>query len=271
MKKIIGLCLFAIIVSGCHQKENPHTILVGTIAGPETKLMHTAQTVALHRFGLHVIIKTFSDYIQPNQALYDGDIDANVFQHQAYLNVQNSTRHYNLVAVGKTFLFPMGIYSHHRINLSHLPHGTTIAIPNDPSNQTRALLLLQHNKLISLTHTHSANITIKDIKTNPNALRISTLQAALLPRALDDVDLAVINTTYALPAGLKPQQSLAHETIHSPYTNLIVTTSSLKNAKKIQQLVKAFQSTSVLETAHQLFGQSAIAGFHVHKNTVKTL
>jgi D-methionine transport system substrate-binding protein len=264
MKKYIYLCLISFILLGCHPKENAHTVTVGTIAGPETELMQVAQKVALKRFGLTVVIKTFNDYIQPNQALHNGDIDANSFQHQPYLDAQNSARHYGLVSVGKTFLFPMGIYSHHHFNLKNLPRGTTVAIPNDPSNEARALLLLQQEKLITLRRDHSVNATINDIIKNPDALHITTLNAALLPRALDDVSLAVINTTYALPAGLNPQQSLAHENTSSPYTNIIVTTRALKNSSKIQQLIQAFHSKSVLNKAKQLFHNNAIAGFSIH-------
>jgi len=254
------ILILCINLAACHKPEAANVIRVGTIAGPETQLMQAAKKVALQRFGLHVKIVTFNDYIQPNSALVDGDIDANSFQHLPYLEAQNKAHDWHLVAVAKTFLYPMAIYSNKYTRLQKLPHGGKIALPNDPSNETRALLLLQQQHVITLRHGQT-ELTPDAITNNPKRLTFETFDAAFLPRTLDDVDAAIINTTYAQPAGLKASQALARENTHSRYTNVIATTQTLAASKKIQELVKAFQSAPVLAKAKSLFGNNAIAGF----------
>ena len=264
MKKVALITLListiSLSLSACHHQESADEVSVGTIAGPESQLMQVAKQVALKRYELQVKIVTFNDYVQPNQALIDGDIDANSFQHRPYLQAQNRARGWQLVSVGKTFLYPMAIYSNKYKRLNQLPQQATIALPNDPSNETRALLLLEQQQLIHLRR-HTNNITPNDISDNPKALEFKTFSAAFLPRTLDDVDAAIINTTFAKPAGLNPQQSLAHENSTSAYTNVIVTTRKLQRSTKIQELVKAFQSPAVLQKAQEIFGKNAIAGF----------
>lgn len=266
MKKIIYVLLtvlFTLTLSSCSHKENAHTIRVGTIAGPETKLMQVAKKIALKKFGLHVKIITFTDYTIPNQALAEGQIDANAFQHYPFLLSQIQTHHYHLVSVGDTFLYPMGLYSQQLKQLSDLKNGAKIAIPNDPSNEARALLLLQKAGLIILKPNVSIDATTHDIVSNPRDLKIISLDAAQIPRALQDVSLAAINTNYAIPAGLSPSKALFEEKTDSPYMNLIVARAVDKNTKKIKELVEAYQSKPVELEAKKLFGDAAIAGFKV--------
>lgn len=264
MKKI-ALLLVALITLGltaCSHREKANQVSVGTIAGPETKLMQIAKQVALKEFGLHVKIITFTDYATPNAALAEGEIDANAFQHYPFLLSQIKARGYDLVPVGDTFLYPMGLYSQKIKQLSDLPLNATIAIPNDPSNEARALLLLQKAQLITLKPAVGIQATIQDIASNPKKLHIVTLDAAQIPRAMQDVFLAAINTNYAKPAGLSPtKDALFLEKTDSPYMNLIVARAADKNEKKIKELVKAYQSAPVAQAAKKLFGDDAIAGF----------
>ncbi|PIZ04548.1 MAG: hypothetical protein COY58_03600 [Gammaproteobacteria bacterium CG_4_10_14_0_8_um_filter_38_16] len=266
MKKttLILLMACAFLLSACSHKEKANEVRVGTIAGPETKLMSVAKKVALKKFGLHVKIITFTDYALPNQALEEGDIDANAFQHYPFLLSQMKAHHYAFAPVGNTFLYPMGLYSKKIKSLSELKPGSEIAIPNDPSNEARALLLLQKAGLITLQPKATINATIQDIASNPNHYKVVSLDAAQLPRVLQDVTVAAINTNYAVPAGLSPaKNALFAEKTDSPYVNLIVARAVDKNEKKIQELVAAYQSEPVVLEAKKLFGDSAVPGFTV--------
>lgn len=268
MKKrfLILLITVSTLLVGCSHshKRNPNLVRVGTIAGPETELMEVAKKVALQKFGLHVKIIAFTSYTMPNQALEEGDIDVNAFQHNPYLLSQIKAHGYAFTSVGKTFLYPMGLYSKMVKNLSNLRVGAEIAIPNDPSNEARALLLLQKAGLITLKSNATINATIEDVASNPKKFKLVALDAAQLPRVLEDVALAAINTNYAIPAGLSPSKdALFAEKIDSPYMNLFVARSADKNLKKINELVEAYQSAPVVQKAKQLFGDNAIPGFEI--------
>lgn len=267
MKKIISILLMTAIfgLTGCSHKEKANAIRVGAMAGPESKLVSVAKQVAEKEFGLHVHIVTFTDYSTPNQALSDGSIDANAFQHLPFLLAQIKAHHYDLAPVGDTFLYPMALYSKTIKKLSDLHPGAKIAIPNDPSNEARALLLLQKAGLITLKSNANINATTADITKNPNHYHLISLDAAQLPRALTDVSLAAINTNYAIPAGLSPSKNaLFEEKTDSPYVNIIVARAADKNEKKIKEFVEAFQSAPVIAEANKLFGDGAIAGFTLH-------
>lgn len=275
LKKVfcILLSLVCLGLTACgSDKNDPNTVIVGTIAGPETTLMQVAKEVAKKRYGLKVKIVTFSDYNTPNVALSDGSLDANAFQHMPYLDEQNKQHGYNLVSVGKTFLYPMAIYSNHLKKLSDIKNGSKVAIPNDPSNEARALLLLQKAGLITLRKGAGLNATPIDISSNPKKLQFIALDAAELPRALQSVAIAVINTNYAIPAGLSPSKDgLFEEGTDSPYTDIIAARADNAHSKKIRELVAAYQSQAVVDKAKQIFGDGAIPGFRVSvKAPVKT-
>ena len=268
MKKLFTLLLTVIstlTLTACsHHKEAANVVKVGTIAGPETTLMEVAKKVALKEFGLHVKIVTFTDYNTPNEALEDGEIDVNAFQHYPFLLSQIKSRGYSLVPVGDTFLYPMGLYSKKIHKLSELKPGDQIAIPNDPSNEARALLLLQKADLITLKPKATINATTQDIESNPHHYKIISMDAAQLPRVLEDVSLAAINTNYSIPAGLSPSKdALFAEQTDSPYMNIFVARAVDKNKLKIKELVEAYQSEPVLQKANAIFGDGAIAGFKV--------
>lgn len=266
MKKLLLsalLCLATITFGlfGCTEKSAPadqHIIKVGTIAGPETELMETAKAEAKKQ-GLNVIIVPFSDYAMPNAALADGSIDANMFQHEPYLEATIRAKGYQIVSVGRTFIYPMGLYSTKFNNLNTFNANSTVAIPNDPSNEARALLLLVEARLIALKPGVDTTATLSDITQNPYHLKFREIDAAQLPRVLPDVDLAAINTNYAILAGLTPSKdALFLELPDSPYANILVVRIADVNDPRVKQLLEALHSKAVLDRAGVIFKNQAI-------------
>lgn len=264
MRKIIVPILGLLTVAGllgCQPKKTD-TITVGAIDGPDVQLLETAAEVAKQRYGLNVKIVSFSDYNTPNSALNDGSIDANMFQHQPFLDEQIKNRGYQLKAIGKTYIFPMGIYSRKITDIAQVKDGDLVAIPSDPSNEARALLLLQNAHLITLRPGATENATIADIADNPKHLKIVELEAPQLPRSLDDVTLAAINSNFAVSVGLSPvKDSLFREGPDSPYANIVVVRVKDENDPRFRQLVEALQSQEVQDKAKQLFGDNVIPAF----------
>ncbi len=254
--RILSLFILLFSLVACN-KPAPNTLAIGTIAGPETDLVEVARDVAQRQYGLTIKIVEFNDYNLPNEALQDGSLDANVYQHLPYLQAASKAHHYDLEAIGKTFVYPTGIYSKKIKSLAQLPNDAVIAIPNDPSNEARALLLLQKAGLIGLKNAQAT--TVADINSNPNHLIIKELDAAQLPRVLDDVDAAVINTTFAIPAGLNPMRDAFFiEGKDSPYANLIVIRRNSPKKPQLEEFVKALNSQEVKDKAKELFGDAAI-------------
>lgn len=254
--RLITTALLALSLIACN-KPSPNTLTIGTISGPETDLVDVAKEVAQNKYGLTIKIVEFNDYNLPNEALQDGSLDANVYQHLPYLKAAMAAHGYDLEVLGKTFIYPAGLYSGKHKSLKKLPEGAVIAVPNDPSNEARALLLLQKADLITLKKTDQP--TIADIATNPGKIVIKELDAAQLPRVLGDVDAAVINTNFAVPAGLSPvRDALIHEGKNSPYANLIVIKRNSEKKPQLEQFEKAFQSKEVTDKAKTLFGDAAI-------------
>lgn len=257
--KTILLTSCFLFLAACHSSEDKNVIKVGTIAGPETQLMEVAKDVAKQKYGLDIKIVEFTDYLEPNIALNDGSIQANVFQHQPYLDQQTQDKRYHLVAIGKTFVYPMGIYSDKIKKIDQIKSESIVAIPNDPSNEGRALLLLQKAGVIQLKKDAGLYTTPIDIESNPKQLKFKELDAAQLARALPDVEIAVINTNYAIPAGLSPtKDAIFHEQKDSPYANIIVVRQDEINDPRMKQLVAAIQSDAVLKAAKDIFKDQAI-------------
>ena len=265
MKKSLTVLLLSIVtvlaLTACSKKNKKSSIIIGAMRGPELQLVETAASVAEHRYGLHVSVVGFSDYSLPNRALSDGSIAMNVFQHKPFLDEQMKTRGYRFAILGKAFVYPMALYSDSIKNLSQLPLKAKVAIPSDPSNEARALLLFQKAGLITLNKEAGVNATPMDIVANPKLLQFIAIQAAQLPRALKDVTLAAITNTYAVSAGLSLKNAIFSEGAHSPYANLWVVRRADKNNKQLQQIVRAFQSPEVKQEARKLFGQGAIAAW----------
>jgi D-methionine transport system substrate-binding protein len=247
-------------VTGCksQQATNPEkTIKVGVTAGPHAEIMEVVKKVAAKE-GLKIEIVEFNDYMQPNIALNQGDIDANSYQHQPWLDNQIKDRHYELVSIAKTIIFPMGIYSKKIKSIADIKEGATLAIPNDPTNGSRALAILEKNGLLKLNPNAGLKATAADIIENPKKLNIKELDAAQIPRSLDDVDLAAINTNYAIVAGLVPNRdALAIEEGNSPYANLLVVRTKDKDDPVFQRLIKAYKSEEVKQYVLEHFQGSA--------------
>lgn len=256
--RIIALFLLFLSIISCNKNDTSATLKVGTIAGPETDLVKVAAAVAKQKYGLKIKIIEFNDYNLPNEALNDGSIDANVYQHLPYLEAAKLTRNFDFEIIGRTFVYPMGIYSNKIKNIHELKDNAIVAIPNDPSNETRALLLLKNAGLINIKI--KANKMLATIVNNPKHLKIKPLDAAQLPRVLPDVDAAVINTTFAIPAGLNPNHDAIYkENKDSPYANLIVIRTNSTKKQQLDDFVKSFHSFEVKNKAKDLFQDAVIS------------
>ena len=251
----------SVILAGCGGADSD-TLKVGVIAGPEADVMKVAVANAEADYGVKVELVEFSDYISPNMALADGSIDANASQHRPYLDSMVKDRGFELAVVGNTFVYPIGAYSNKIEDISELQDGAQVSIPNDPSNEGRTLILMHNKGLIQLRDVNNLEATPADIIENPKNLRFIELDAAQLPRSLDDVDLAFINSTYAVPAGLLPtRDALLVEGKDSPYVNIIVSRQDNKDDERILNLVKSYQTEDVEAKAQELFQGSAVAGW----------
>lgn len=264
--RLISLVALIIATSCGSSKKNDNSnyIKVGVSSGPEYNVAQAAQRVAKDKYGLEVELVAFNDYVIPNEALNQGDLDANAFQHKPYLDEQSKQRGYKLSIVGKTFVYPIAAYSKKIKSLDELQPESTVVIPNDPTNGGRSLLLLEKNGLIKLQEGVGLLPTVVDIVDNPKRLKILELEAPQLPRALEDdnVTIAVINNTFSSAAGLVPSRdALFVEDKDSPYVNLIVTREDNRDDENVKKFVNAFQSLEVEEAAEREFKGSAIKGW----------
>lgn len=237
------------------------TLSVAATPVPHAELLEFVKP-ALAKEGVELDIKVFTDYVQPNVQVADGQLDVNFFQHKPYLDSFNAERKTNLVSVGLVHVEPFGAYSSKIKSLDELKDGAQVALPNDPSNGARALLLLQHQGLIKLKDPSNILATARDVVENPKNLRFRELEAATLPRVLPDVDMALINTNYALEAGLNPvNDALFIEGEDSPYANLVATAADRKDDAAIQKLVKALQTDEVRNFIQEKYQGSIVPAF----------
>ena len=214
----------------------------------------------------HLEVKEYTDYILPNQDTTSGDVDANYFQHINYLNNYNEENGTDLVNVGKIHFEPMGVFPGKSSDIDNVADGATIAVPNDPTNEGRALLLLQDLGLITLDEDAGITATPNDIVDNPKGLQFSEQEAAALPRTVSDVDFAVINGNYAIDAGLKLEDAVAQEdaqsdVIQNEYANVIVTTPELEDDERITALVEALQTEDFKDYLQETFGDAVQPAF----------
>ncbi len=264
---LITIAVLYLGLSACGRKTQPNNsnhIKVGVESGPEYTVAQAAQKVAKEKYGLDVELVQFNDYVMPNEALSQGDIDLNVFQNKPYLDVQVKQRDYKFAILGNTFVYPLAGYSRKIKSISELKDGSTIIIPNDPTNSGRSLLLLQKTGLLKLKDNVGLLPTVNDIVANPKSLKILELEAPQLPRALDDqkVTIAIINNTFAGPAGLVAKRDgLFIEDEKSPYVNIIVSRDDNKNQDNVKEFVKAYQSPEVAAAAEVAFKGGAIKGW----------
>lgn len=248
--------------SGADSKEDK-VIKIGVSPKPHKEIVDVAVPL-LEKEGYKVEITEFNDYVQPNTAVEEGSLDCNYFQHTPYLNDQNQSRGLHLKSVASIHLEPMGLYSKKLTTLDELQDGATIAIPNDSSNEARALRLLADNGLIKIND--SETVTPADITENPKNLKFSELEAAAVPRAVDDVDAAVINGNYAIEAGFNPTtNAILKEDKDSeaakPYANIVVVKEGNENQEKIQALVKALSSDEVKDFINKEYNGAVIPVF----------
>ena len=236
-------------------------IKIAVTAGPHAQIAEVAKKVA-ERDGLKLQIVEFNDYIQPNAALDAGDVQANSYQHLPFLQSQIQARGYKISAVGETVTFPMGFYSKKFKSLADLPNGAKVGIQNDPSNSGRALSLLQKYGVIKLKPTAGISATVLDVIDNPKNIQLVQIEAAQLPRSLDDLDASAINTNYAVQANLVPtRDAIAIEDAKSPYANLIAVRTQDVGKPWVPKLVKAFQSPEVKKLVEASFSGSMVPAF----------
>ena len=252
MKKILAIALVALltIVSVFAQatsetQTSSTKIVVGATPEPHAALLSLVVD-DLAAQGITLEVKEFTDYVTPNDAVEYGEIDANYFQHIPYLESFNTEHGYHLVNAGGIHVEPIALYSKKYSSLSDIPNGAVVAIPNDPTNEGRALLLLQSAGLIKLKDNAGLEAIPLDIVENPKNLKFSEIEAATLPRILSDVDAAVINGNYAIPAGLvATRDGLFVEGADSPYVNVIAVKAGNENNPAVKALVEALKSDEV--------------------------
>lgn len=229
--------LLSCLLVGCQPKS---AFKVGVTAGPhETIMEHVKKEAA--KAGLDIQVVVFNDFILPNEALNEGNLDANSYQHQPFLDEQIKQKGYKLVGAGKTVLMPMGVYSSKLKILTEIKEGDKIAIPNDPTNAGRALKLLEASGLLKLKPDVELP-SILDIADNPKKLKIIEMDAPQLPRSLEDVSVAVINTDWVVLANMDPKAALATESNDSPYANIIAVPESKKDNNEVKKFVEIYHS-----------------------------
>lgn len=250
LRRTLILAAAALALAACGQgaekaADESAPLIVGATAVPHAEILEFIKPT-LAAEGFPIEIKVFNDYVQPNTQLAERRIDANYFQTKPYLDEFNAARNADLVTVAGVHVEPLGAYSRKHKALADIPNGADVALPNDASNTGRSLLLLQSAGLITLRDPTNPLQTVRDIATNPKNLRFREIEAATLPRVLDQVDLAVINTNYALDAGLKPKtDALALEGGDSPYVNYLVARPDNANDPRIHALARALRSQAV--------------------------
>lgn len=243
MRKIILALLAALTVFAASASASGTRIVVGVTPFPHKDIMAVAGEL-LEKEGYELVIKEFTDYVTPNTALAEGSLNANFFQHIPYLDNMNEARKLDLVWVAKVHIEPLGLYSKKIKELGELPEGAQISIPNDPTNCARALRLLEKHGLIKVKA--SALATARDITDNPKKLKIRELDAAQLPRTLQDVTASVINTNFAVEADMVPaRDAIIIEDGDSPYANIVAVRSADRDRPEIKALVKAVNSPEV--------------------------
>ena len=237
------------------------TIRIGVTPGPHAQIFETVKPIVAAK-GIDIKIVEFCDYVVPNAALASGDIEANSFQNQPYLDNQKADRGFKIETVAQTVNFPIGVYSKKHKSFEALPNGGTISIPNDPTNGGRALLVLQDKGLIKLKDNVGYKPTPLDITDNPKKIRFVEIEAAQAPRVLDDVDAAVINTNYATQAGLDPvKDPIARENPKGPYVNIIAVRSEDKDKPWVKALVEAYRSPEVKRFVEEKFKGSVLTSW----------
>ena len=276
MKKVLFtvlVCLFVLgLVAGCGSNKDKTgadksevtkkiILKVGATPVPHAEILNFVKPM-LSKEGIDLHVIEFSDYVKPNLALNDKELDANFFQHIPYLEKFVSERKLQLIPLVKVHIEPMGIYSKTLKDLKNLPNGARVAIPNDPTNGGRALSILQAAGLLKLKDGVGISGTTADIIENPKGLKIVEIEAALLPRSLDDVDLSVINSNFAMEANLNPvKDALFSEPKDSPYANIVAIRKGDEKRPELQKLAKALTSPEVKKFITDKYKGAVIPAF----------
>ena len=244
---ILVLIVAAVLILNLDKKSGGTIVKVGATPVTHAEILEYVKPLLAEK-GITLEIVEFTDYVTPNLALNDGSIDANFFQHQPYLDNFNKEHNLDLITVAKIHVEPFGLYSEKISSIDELSAGALIAIPNDPTNEGRSLLLLANKGFISLEAENELEATPYDIVDNPKNLVFRELEAAQLPRVLPDVTAAFINTNYALEAGLNPlEDALIIEGSESPYANVLAIKRENTEKEEIKTLVEVLTSDSVRE------------------------
>ncbi|KZS23877.1 MetQ/NlpA family ABC transporter substrate-binding protein [Wohlfahrtiimonas chitiniclastica] len=257
MKKFATALLISALPFFANANE---TIKVAASPVPHAEILEHAQTLAPKDFNIDVVVVT--DYVLPNIMLNEGEVDANFMQHQPYLDEFNKANDMTLVSVGGVHLEPLGGYSKKIKDVKDLPQNGKVAIPNDPTNGGRALILLHNNGVITLTDPTNILATIQDIKENPKNLSFVELEAPMLARTIDEVDLALINTNFALDADLNPvKDALIIEDKNSPYVNIVVVKDGNNEKENVKELMKILHSDEMKQFIETKYEGSILPAF----------
>ncbi|MDO4315727.1 MAG: MetQ/NlpA family ABC transporter substrate-binding protein [Oscillospiraceae bacterium] len=270
----LALCLSLAACGGQKEEPAPETdepkaeepaepVVLNVAASPTPHAEILEQCVGiLAEQGIDLQIHEYNDYVIPNTAVEDGDEDANYFQHVPYLDNFNAENGTHLVSVAGVHVEPMGVYAGKTASLEELPDGASVAIPNDATNEGRALLLLESQGLITLSEDAGLEATPNDLVENPKNLQFTELEAAMLPNVLTEVDIAVINSNYALDAGFNPvEDSLAIESADSPYVNILAVKEGNENNEAVQALVAALQSDAIRTFIEETYDGAVVPAF----------
>ncbi len=261
MLKTLGLAALLALAVLPAAAQTKQVVRIGATPGPHAQILEAVKPIAAQK-GLDLKIVEFSDYVVPNAALAAGELEANSFQHKPYLDNQKADRGYKIEAVAATVNFPIGVYSKKHKSFDAVPNGGTVAIPNDPTNGGRALLLLQEKGFIKLKGDVGFKPSVADITENAKRLKFVEIDAAQAPRVLDDVDAGVVNTNYATQAGLNPvKDAILREDPKGPYVNLIAVREQDKDKPWVKTLVEAYHTPEVKAFVEQKFGGAVLAGW----------
>jgi D-methionine transport system substrate-binding protein len=236
-------------------------IKVGIMSGEDEDVWRVVTTEAAKK-GLKIETVVFNDYTQPNDALEHGEVDANAFQHQPYLDNQVKTHGYHIVRVGYTGVWPIGLYTKKYKSVAELPKGAVIGVPNDPSNEGRALRVLQNEGVIKLKDGTGILATTADIVDNPKSIEIKELDAGIVGRSIDDLDAAVVNTDWALKSGLSAQDRIAQEPVaDNPYRNFIAVKRGSESEGWVKTLVASYQNDTVKAAFDKVYKGTGISAY----------
>ena len=262
---ILLLVIGSAALTGCGGKDgDDKTIKVGASPAPHAEILKEVKA-ELEKDGYKLEVVEFQDYVQPNKALDAGDIDANYFQHKPYMDEFNAKQETELVSIGAIHYEPLGLYQGEKKSIDELAEGNKIAVPNDTTNEARALLLLESEGLIKLKKDAGLTATKQDVVENPKKLEIVELEAAIIPRSMSSVAMGVINGNYALSAGIKEDTAITFESSDSAaantYANIIAVKKGNEDSEKSKALLKAMTSDKIKKFIEKKYGKAVVPVF----------